>query len=101
MTRAFLTLLLMLLLTCAAYTQRAPYRVWVKLCDKGTLAQKDKDGKEGRKELEGCVTHQDRVDANHGKVLVGAYLYQCKLDEQEKQLFKVMVPTGITVSANL
>src|SRR5262245_58018743 len=34
-------------------------------------------------------------------MLVGAYLYQCKFDEQEKQLFKVIVLTGITAQAGM
>ena len=58
--------------------------------------------REKEKGLDGCVTLHERIDANLGKVLLGAYLYQCKFDgQEEKQLFRVMVPTGINAQAGM
>jgi invasion protein IalB len=102
MARTLLTLLVVTLLASAALAQRAPTHTpaWVKLCDKGTLKAKDKDGKEQKKVLDVCVTGHERLDYI-GMVIVGAYYYQCRVDGQEKQLFRVMVPTGIRTEAGM
>jgi invasion protein IalB len=74
-----------------------PKSGWVKLCDKGTLAAKDKEGKELKKELNICHTLAERIDATSGMVIVSAGLNQVKVDAEEKQIFRVILPLGVVL----
>jgi invasion protein IalB len=72
-----------------------PKSSWVKLCDKGSLTAKDKDGKEQKKEVNICQTLAERIDANSGMTLISAGLSQVKVDTEEKQRFMMTVPHGV------
>ena len=74
-----------------------PKSSWVKLCDKGTLTAKDKDGKELKKEVNICHTLAERIDANSGIVIVSAGLNQVKVDAEEKQIFRLILPLGVVL----
>jgi invasion protein IalB len=74
---------------------------WVKLCDKGTLTAKDKDGKEEKKELNICMTHHERIDANSGMLILSAALHNTKLDGKETNHLRVMVPLGMLLPAGM
>jgi len=74
---------------------------WVKLCDKGELKGKDKDGKDLKKDVEMCVTLHEQIDANSGMVLVSAGLQQIKVDGKEKQHLSVTVPLGVALPVGL
>jgi invasion protein IalB len=80
---------------------RAPESAWVKLCDKGTLTAKDKDGKEQKKDLNICMTHHERIDANSGMLILSAALHNTKLDGKETNHFRVMVPLGMLLPAGM
>jgi invasion protein IalB len=75
----------------------APESSWVKLCDKGQLKGKDKDGKEQAKDVEMCMTLSEQIDANSGMVLVSANLQNVKVDGKEKQHFSITVPLGVAL----
>ena len=81
----------------AAAPKSTPESSWVKLCDKGQLKGKDKDGKEQAKEVEMCMTLSEQIDANSGMVLVSANLQNVKVDGKEKQHFSVTVPLGVAL----
>jgi invasion protein IalB len=78
-----------------------PESAWVKLCDKGTLTAKDKEGKEEKKELNICMTHHERIDANSGMLILSAALHETKLDGKETHHFRVMVPLGMMLPAGM
>jgi invasion protein IalB len=71
-----------------------PKSAWVKLCDKGFLTSKDKEGKEQKKELNICHTLAERINANSGMVIVSAGLNQIKVEKEEKQVFSMILPLG-------
>jgi invasion protein IalB len=85
----------------AAAPSSGPESAWVKLCDKGTLTAKDKDGKEQKKELNICMTHHERIDANSGMLILSAALHNTKLDGKETNHFRVMVPLGMLLPAGM
>jgi len=85
----------------AAAPTSTPQSAWVKLCDKGTLKAKDKDGKEETKELNICMTHHERIDANSGMLILSAALHHTKLDGKESHHFRVMVPLGMLLPAGM
>jgi invasion protein IalB len=78
-----------------------PESAWVKLCDKGTLTAKDKEGKEEKKELNICMTHHERIDANSGMLILSAALHDTKLDGKESHHLRVMVPLGMLLPAGM
>jgi invasion protein IalB len=78
-----------------------PKSSWVKLCDKGTLTAKNKEGKEEKKEVNICHTLAERIDANSGMVIVSAGLNQVKVDKEEKQIFRVILPLGVVLPAGV
>jgi len=78
-----------------------PQSAWVKLCDKGNLTVKDKDGKEEKKELNICMTHHERIDANSGMLILSAALHHTKLDGKDSHHFRVMVPLGMLLPAGM
>jgi invasion protein IalB len=85
----------------AAQPASAPKSSWVKLCDKGTLTAKDKEGKELKKEVNICHTLAERIDANSGMVIVSTGLNQVKVDKDEKQIFRVILPLGVVIPAGV
>jgi invasion protein IalB len=85
----------------AAAPAGAPESAWVKLCDKGTLTGKDKEGKEEKKELNICMTHHERIDANSGMLILSAALHNTKVDGKETNHFRVMVPLGMLIPAGM
>lgn len=72
---------------------------WVKLCEKGAVMVKDKDGKDQREEHSLCLTHHERIDAASGMVLVSAALRQ--VDGGKDPLLMVMVPLGMALPPGL
>jgi invasion protein IalB len=82
-------------------TPGAPKSNWVKLCDTGTLTAKDKEGKEQKKEVNICHTLAERIDANSGMVIVSAGLNQVKVDAEEKQIFRIILPLGVVLPAGV
>jgi invasion protein IalB len=78
-----------------------PKSSWVKLCDKGTLSAKDKEGKELKKEVNICHTLAERIDATSGMVIVSAGLNQVKVDAEEKQIFRIILPLGVVLPAGV
>ena len=78
-----------------------PKSSWVKLCDKGSLTAKDKEGKELKKEVNICHTLAERIDANSGMVIVSAGLNQVKVDKEEKQIFRIILPLGVVLPAGV
>jgi invasion protein IalB len=101
MARVFLILVSLTVLASAVQAQspppNAPKASWVKLCDKGTLTAKDKDGNEGKKDVNICHTLAERIDANSGKVIVSTGLNQVKVDNEEKQIFRVILPLDVVL----
>jgi invasion protein IalB len=85
----------------AAAPAKAPQSAWVRLCDKGTLTAKDKNGKEEKKDLDICMTLHEQIDANSGRVLVSAGLQQVKMDGKQKDHFSVTVPLGMALPFGL
>jgi invasion protein IalB len=83
----------------AAATPAAQQSAWVKLCEKVTATNRDKEGKEEKKDLNICLTHHERLDGNTGMVLVSAALRQ--VEGQEKQHFMVMVPLGMLLQPGM
>lgn len=72
---------------------------WVKLCEKATLQNKDKDGKDVKEEKNICLTHHERLDGNTGMVLVSAAIRQ--VDGNDKRQLMVMVPLGMAIQPGL
>lgn len=68
---------------------------WVKLCEKGTVMAKDKDGKDKKEDHTICLTHHERIDSSSGIVLVSAAIRQ--VDEGKNPLLMVMVPLGMAI----
>jgi len=101
MVRTFIVLSVLLLSTGAAYAQRAPAYMprssWFKHCEKGASISTNEDGKELSESFDGCLTGAVRIDANSGMVIVGTYLYKCRVDERERPLFRVVVPLGVGI----
>jgi invasion protein IalB len=85
----------------AAAPRSGPESAWVKLCDKGTLTAKDKDGKEEKKEINICMTHHERIDANSGMLILSAALHNTKLDGKDTNHLRVMVPLGMLLPAGM
>ena len=67
---------------------------WVKICDKGQLKGKDKDGKDVTKDVENCMTLTEQIHPDTGMTMVGATLVQLKMDDKEKSFLQVTVPPG-------
>lgn len=80
----------------AAAPTAASQSAWVKLCEKGTVMAKDKDGKEIKEDHTICLTHHERIDASSGIVLVSAAIRQ--VDEGKNPLLMVMVPLGMAIA---
>ena len=78
-----------------------PKSSWVKLCDKGTLNAKDKEGKDLKKEVNICHTLAERIDATTGMVIISAGLNQVSVDGEEKQIFRIILPQGVVLSAGV
>jgi invasion protein IalB len=76
-----------------------PKSAWVKLCEKGVVPVKDKDGKELKKQINVCETVAERIDANSGMTLIAAGMKQVKIDSEEKQSFMVTLPHGVLLPA--
>ena len=72
---------------------------WVKLCEKGAMVGKDKDGKETSVEHTVCLTHHERIDARSGIVLVSAAIRQ--MDESKEAEFMVMLPLGMAIAPGM
>jgi invasion protein IalB len=70
---------------------------WVKLCDKGQLKGKDKDGKEVAKDVEMCMTLTEQIHPDTGMVMVGATLQQVKMDGKERSTLSVTVLPGVAL----
>lgn len=85
----------------AATPTSTPQSAWVKLCDKGSLTAKDKDGKEEKKDLSICMTHHERIDANSGMLILSAALHHTNLDGKDTHHFRVMVPLGMLLPAGM
>jgi invasion protein IalB len=71
-----------------------PESAWVKICDKGQLKGKDKEGKEVTKDLETCMTLTEQIHPDTGMTMIGATLVQMKMDGKEKSFLQVTVPPG-------
>jgi invasion protein IalB len=67
---------------------------WVKICDKGQLKGKDKDGKDVTKDVENCMTLTEQIHPDTGMTMVGATVVQLKMDGKEKSFLQVTVPPG-------
>jgi invasion protein IalB len=67
---------------------------WVKICDKGQLKGKDKDGKDVTKDLETCMTLTEQIHPDTAMTMIGATLVQMKMDGKEKSFLQVTVPPG-------
>ena len=76
-----------------------PQSAWVKLCEKGAVMAKDKDGKPVKEEHSICLTHHERIDAQSGIVLVSAAIRT--VDEGKEPLLMVMVPLGMALPPGL
>lgn len=87
----------------SAHAQKkgAPKSAWVKLCDKGTLTARKKDGTEEKKDLNICMTHHERIDASSGRLILSAALHDTTLDGKESHHFRVMVPLGMLLPAGM
>ena len=72
---------------------------WVKLCEKGQLLEKGKDGKPAKVERRICLTTHERLDANTGLALVSVALRQ--VEGQDKDTLLVMVPLGMRIKAGV
>lgn len=83
----------------AAAPEGPPAPAWVKLCEKGTFTNKDKDGKEVKEEHSICLTHHERIDAQSGIVLVSAAIRQ--VDEGKNPLLMVMLPLGMAIAPGM
>jgi invasion protein IalB len=70
---------------------------WVKICDKGQLKGKDKDGKEVTKEIENCMTLTEQIHPDTGMTMIGATLVQLKMDGKEKAALQITVPPGLVL----
>jgi invasion protein IalB len=70
---------------------------WVKICDKGQLKGKDKDGKEVTKDVENCMTLTEQIHPDTGMTMVGATLVQLKMDGKEKDALQITVPPGLVI----
>lgn len=70
---------------------------WVKICDKGELKGKDKDGKDVTKAVENCMTLTEQIHPDTGLTMVGATLVQLKMDGKEKNALQVTVPPGLVL----
>jgi invasion protein IalB len=70
---------------------------WVKICDKGELKGKDKDGKDVTKAVENCMTLTEQIHPDTGLTMVGATLVQLKMDGKEKSALQVTVPPGLVL----
>ena len=74
---------------------------WVKLCDKGTLNAKDKEGKEQKKEGNVCHTFSEHIDAKTGMVIISTGLKQVRPDGEDKQIFRIILPQGVALSVGV
>jgi invasion protein IalB len=83
----------------AAKDEKGPQSAWVKLCEKATAVNKQKDGKEVKKDVDICLTHHERLDGNSGMVLVSAAVRQ--VSGQDKQALMVMVPLGMLLQPGM
>jgi invasion protein IalB len=83
----------------AAKDAKGPPSAWVKLCEKATAVNKQKDGKEVKKDVDICLTHHERLDGNTGMVLVSAAVRQ--VSGQDKQALMVMVPLGMLLQPGM
>jgi len=79
--------------------KKGPPSAWVKLCEKATAVNKQKDGKEVKKNVDICLTHHERLDGNTGMVLVSAAVRQ--VSGQSKQALMVMVPLGMLLQPGM
>ena len=70
---------------------------WVKICDKGELKGKDKDGKDVTKAVENCMTLTEQIHPDTGLTMVGATLVQLKMDGKEKNALQITVPPGLVL----
>jgi invasion protein IalB len=70
---------------------------WVKICDKGELKGKDKDGKDVTKAVENCMTLTEQIHPDTGMTMVGATLVQLKMDGKEKAALQITVPPGLVL----
>jgi invasion protein IalB len=70
---------------------------WVKICDKGELKGKDKDGKDVAKAVENCMTLTEQIHPDTGLTMVGATLVQLKMDGKEKSALQITVPPGLVL----
>jgi invasion protein IalB len=83
----------------AAPASNGKLSAWVKLCEKATLQNKDKDGKDVKEEKNICLTHHERLDGNTGMVLVSAAIRQ--VEGNDKRQLMVMVPLGMAIQPGL
>lgn len=81
----------------AAQPSNEPQNAWVKLCNKGPVTAKHKDGKEEKKELNVCMTKHERLDVNSGLTIIAASLIQMKIDAEEKNAFRLELPLGMAL----
>src|SRR5262249_17914666 len=65
-----------------AQTDTAPLG-WIKLCRKYTVVTTKDDGKEQKKDLNVCLTKNETIQINSGKVLSSVAIRQ--IDSEEKQ----------------
>jgi invasion protein IalB len=72
---------------------------WVKLCEKVTAVSKNKEGKEEKKDLNICLTLQERLDGGSGMVVNSVAVRQ--IEGQDRQVFMVMVPLGMALPPGL
>lgn len=79
----------------AAGAAAASQSAWVKLCEKGSVMAKDKDGKDVKEDHTICLTHHERIDSQTGIVLVSAAVRQ--VDEGKNPLLMIMVPLGMAI----
>ena len=72
---------------------------WVKLCRSFTATSTNKDGKEEKQDLNICLTQNEALYANSGKVRYSAAIRQ--IDGQAKQHLMVTVPLGMTLRSGM
>jgi invasion protein IalB len=101
MARTFLTLLVPMLLACAAHAQSAPQSAWVKECEKGTLVGLDEDDNEKKMEVNNCVTRYEYIGPNSGMLVLSAALHHSHLSGKDSRHLKVTVPLGVLLPAGI
>jgi invasion protein IalB len=75
---------------------------WVKLCEKATLQNRGKDGKDVKEEKNICLTNLELLDGNTGILLISAGIRQVEGNDKRDLVVKVpTVPIGMAIQPGL